>query len=171
MFIVNTEVPALIKSVQYFFSPFLAVLNPHPYFYKWMRVADLKFCCLSCRRTRSSMRRRSSRVTRRWWRTWPGTCSTSPSSAVSATITSSWSGTPGAAILILIPLTDQMDINHGFGSVLIWYGSGSGILGWIPIRVRIQSGPGFCDQKMEKITAVNFFFWIKNYNLPIPRPS
>ncbi len=35
---------------------------------------------------------------------------------------------------------------QGCGSVFIWYGSGSGILGWIPIQIRI---PGFDDQKLK----------------------
>ncbi len=44
-------------------------------------------------------------------------------------------------------------IQQGFGSVLIWYGSGSGssILGWIPIRIRIPNpDPGFWWPKIVK---------------------
>jgi hypothetical protein len=37
-----------------------------------------------------------------------------------------------------------------FGSVLIWYGSGSSILGSLPIRIQ-----GFDDQKLEKFTTEN----------------
>ncbi len=53
--------------------------------------------------------------------------------------------------------------NQGFGSAFIWYvpyGSGSSILGWIPIRIpdpdpiQIQ---GFNDQKFKKINS-----WKKN---------
>jgi hypothetical protein len=38
-----------------------------------------------------------------------------------------------------------------------------------PIRIRIQ---GFNDQKLKKNYSWKklTFFWIKNYNLPIPRP-
>jgi hypothetical protein len=64
---------------------------------------------------------------------------------------------------------------QGCGSVFIWYGSGSGssILGWIPIRIRIQSGAkGFDDQIFKKVLQLKkiTFYLIKNYNLPIPRP-
>jgi hypothetical protein len=56
---------------------------------------------------------------------------------------------------------------QGCGFVFIWYGSGSGILGWILIRIQ-----GFWWLKIEKkFTAkkkLNFF--VKNYNLPISRP-
>jgi hypothetical protein len=47
---------------------------------------------------------------------------------------------------------------------------GSGILGLIPIRIRIQS---IDDQKFKKFTAETFFiyiFLIKNCNLIVPRP-
>jgi hypothetical protein len=41
--------------------------------------------------------------------------------------------------------------NQGFGSVFILNGSGSGILGWIPIRIRIQSGSkDFFNQNFVK---------------------
>ncbi len=43
--------------------------------------------------------------------------------------------------------------------LIIWFGSESSILGWIPIRIRIQ---GFDDQKLKKFTAGNIF-WIKIY--------
>ncbi len=65
--------------------------------------------------------------------------------------------------------------SQGFGSVFIWYeyGSGFSILGWIPIRVtdpiRIQ---GFMTQNgkhLQPRKKINFF-WIKNYNIHIPRP-
>ncbi len=56
---------------------------------------------------------------------------------------------------------------QGFGSGFIWYGSGSSILGWIPIR--IQSGSRvFYDQNCEKIYSwkklnflnfLNFFYF------------
>ncbi len=32
--------------------------------------------------------------------------------------------------------------HQGCGSAFIWYGSGSGILGWIPIRIQYRSGSG-----------------------------
>ncbi len=61
--------------------------------------------------------------------------------------------------------------NQGCGSAFISSGSGSwsrsSILDWIPIRIRIQFGS---RNKIEKITAGKKLFWIKNYNLPIPRP-
>ncbi len=48
-------------------------------------------------------------------------------------------------------------------------------LGWIPIQIRIQSGSRVLgdDQKFKKIYCwkKNYFFKIKNYNLPFPRPS
>ncbi len=47
---------------------------------------------------------------------------------------------------------------QGCGSVFIWYGSGSSILGWIPIRIRIRE---FWWQKTEKIYSwkkLNLFF-------------
>ncbi len=51
-----------------------------------------------------------------------------------------------------------------FFLVCIWYGSGSIILGWVPI----QSGSrGFDDQKLKKIRLAKIrvhFFRIKNYN-------
>ncbi len=47
--------------------------------------------------------------------------------------------------------------NEGCGSVFIFSGSGSSILGWTPIRIRIQ---GFNDQKLrKKITADIFFYF------------
>ncbi len=43
---------------------------------------------------------------------------------------------------------------QGLGSVFIWYGSGSSILGWIPLRIRIQSGfRVFMTQIYKKFTA------------------
>ncbi len=38
------------------------------------------------------------------------------------------------------PTSDVCSLYQGCGSVFIWYGSGSSILGWIPIQIRIQSG-------------------------------
>ncbi len=59
-----------------------------------------------------------------------------------------------------------------FGSVFIFYGSGSSDSGWRPIRIRIQSwSRALMTKKWKKITAekkIKFFF-IKNCNLPIPR--
>ncbi len=51
--------------------------------------------------------------------------------------------------------------SQGFGSVFIWYGFGSGssILGWIPIRIQ-----GFHDEKLQLKKKFGL-----NYNLPIPR--
>ncbi len=56
---------------------------------------------------------------------------------------------------------------QGCGSVFIWYGSGSSILGRIPIRIQ-----GFWWPKIGKMYSWKkiTFFWIKNYNLPIPGP-
>jgi hypothetical protein len=63
------------------------------------------------------------------------------------------------------------------GSAFISSGSRSSILCWIPVRIWIQYGsgsnpyPGLNDQKFKKkLQLKNFLFWIKNYNLPIPRP-
>ncbi len=39
-----------------------------------------------------------------------------------------------------IELLFEEPFNQCFGFVFIWYGSGSSILGWIPIWIRIQSG-------------------------------
>jgi hypothetical protein len=51
------------------------------------------------------------------------------------------------------------------GTVFIWYGSGSRLLAWIPIRIQ-----GFDDQKtMKKLTAKKTNL-DQYYNLPIPRP-
>jgi hypothetical protein len=72
-------------------------------------------------------------------------------------------------------LADIESKSQCFGSVLIFSGSGSGsrVRGWRPIPdpdpIRIQ---GLNDQKLKEITAeknLNFFY-IKNCNLPIPRP-
>ncbi len=58
---------------------------------------------------------------------------------------------------------------QGCGSAFIWSGSGSSILGWIPIRIQ-----GFDDQKLKKIYGgkkVLKKFGSKTIgNLPIPRP-
>ncbi len=54
---------------------------------------------------------------------------------------------------------------QSFGSVFIWYGYGSSILGWIPIwfRIRIQSGSRvFLTKNSTKFKAEKKFFWIKN---------
>ncbi len=52
---------------------------------------------------------------------------------------------------------------QGFGSVFIWYGSGSRILGWKLIRIRTQSGCRvFMTTNWKKFTAgkkLNFFGW------------
>ncbi len=47
------------------------------------------------------------------------------------------------------------------GSVFIWYGSGSSILGWIPIRIRIRIQSGSRVLMPKKITAEKIFFWSK----------
>jgi hypothetical protein len=69
--------------------------------------------------------------------------------------------------LNFIFLTDFLELYFiipffkGCGSAFISSGSGS------------KPDPGLNDQKLKKkITAENFlkFFWIKNYNLPVPRP-
>jgi hypothetical protein len=55
---------------------------------------------------------------------------------------------------IFIPVFRIRTVFIGYG-----YGSGSSILGWIPIRIRIQSGSRvFGDQKLKKITAKNYIF-------------
>jgi hypothetical protein len=59
---------------------------------------------------------------------------------------------------------------HCFGSEFIESGSGSSILGWIPIRIRIQD---FDDQKLKKIynwKKIRYFFDQKLQFL-IPRPT
>ncbi len=64
-------------------------------------------------------------------------------------------------------------LNQGCGFVFISSGSGSSILGWTPIqiRIRIQSGSrALMTKNCKKITAEKFFFSFKNCNLPIPRP-
>ncbi len=55
---------------------------------------------------------------------------------------------------------------QGCGSAFLSSGSGSSILGWIPIRIQ-----GFNDQKLKKNYSWKkiTFFWNKNHNLPIPR--
>jgi hypothetical protein len=65
--------------------------------------------------------------------------------------------------------TNSYCIYQCFGSGLI--DSGSSILGWIPIRIRIRI-EGFDDQKLRKnIKQKNLkFFWSKKWNLLIPRP-
>ncbi len=45
-----------------------------------------------------------------------------------------------------------------FGSVFIWYGSGSNILGWIPIRIQSRIRV-LITKKSEKFTAKKIFFW------------
>ncbi len=60
-------------------------------------------------------------------------------------------------------------ILQSFGFVFIWYGYGSGssILGWISIRIWIQSGFRVFWQKIVKnFQLKKKFFWIKNYILP-----
>ncbi len=70
-----------------------------------------------------------------------------------------------------LPLFHLYPYMQSCGSAFISSGSGSSILGWIPIRIRIQSGSrALMTKNWKKITAENFLFWIKNYNLPIPRP-
>jgi hypothetical protein len=71
------------------------------------------------------------------------------------------------------PPSHRCTFCQGCGFIFIWYesGSGSSILGWIPIR--IQSGSRVLMTKnCKKFTAgkkINFLR-IKNYNLPSPRP-
>jgi len=45
------------------------------------------------------------------------------------------------------------------GSVFIWYGSGSSILGWIPIRIQ-----GFDTRNWKKFTAEFFSFYQKLFS-------
>ncbi len=55
-------------------------------------------------------------------------------------------------------------LSQGFGSAFIWYwsGSGSSILDWIPIRIRIQSGfRVFMTKNLKKFTADKIFFGSK----------
>jgi hypothetical protein len=47
---------------------------------------------------------------------------------------------------------------QGCGSILIFSGSGSSILGWTPIRIQIQ---GFNDQKLKILQLKIFFCWSK----------
>ncbi len=71
--------------------------------------------------------------------------------------------------------TIKLNLIQGFGSVFIFYGSGSGSRGrgWRSIWIRIQSGSrALMTKNLKQITAekkLNFFL-IKNCNLPIPRP-
>ncbi len=53
-----------------------------------------------------------------------------------------------AATLVAVSLFFESGSKQGCGSVFIW--SGSSILGWIPIRIRIQ---GFDDQNWKKCSA------------------
>ncbi len=65
-------------------------------------------------------------------------------------------------------LSLTFSILQGCGSAFISSGSGSGILGWIPIRIRIQSGSrAVMTKNWKKVTAKKklHFFYIKNYNL------
>ncbi len=65
------------------------------------------------------------------------------------------------------------DFNQVCRSVFIWYGSGSSIFGWIPIRIWIQSGSGVLMTKNWKKLHQKFFLFFlfyQNYNVPIPRP-
>ncbi len=58
---------------------------------------------------------------------------------------------------------------QGFGSVFIWYGSGSSILGWILIRIRIQSGSRVLMTKTEKnlqLKKITFFFQKLQFTYP-----
>jgi hypothetical protein len=59
--------------------------------------------------------------------------------------------------MLLVENIDCRNEMQCYGSVFIWYGSGSSILSWIPIQKNLQ---------LKK----KFFFFFKNYNLPIPRP-
>jgi hypothetical protein len=58
-------------------------------------------------------------------------------------------------------LVQKLSPNQGFGSVFIFYGSGSRGSGWRPIRIRIQSGSrALMTKNWKKITAekkLNFF--------------
>ncbi len=66
------------------------------------------------------------------------------------------------------PATECCDL-QGCGSAFIWSGSGSSILGWIPIR--IQSGSRVLmtiNWKNLQMGKKNFL--ITKYNLSIPRP-
>ncbi len=57
---------------------------------------------------------------------------------------------------------------QGFGSVFIWYGSGSSMSGWIPVRIKFESGSSSI-KNWKKITGEKKNCGIKNYNLPIRR--
>ncbi len=62
---------------------------------------------------------------------------------------------------------------QGCGSVFIFSGSGSRVWYWSPIRIRIQYGSrALMTKNWKKIQLKIFlyFFYIKNCNLPIPRP-
>ncbi len=64
-----------------------------------------------------------------------------------------------------------MELIHTTGSLCYFQGCGSGPdpAFWL----KNDPDPGFDDQKLKKITAdkKGKNFWIKNYNLPIPRTS
>jgi hypothetical protein len=54
-----------------------------------------------------------------------------------------------------------------------FFESGSSILGWIPIRIQMQSGARvFMTKNWKKFTAefLYIYFFIKNFDLLIPRP-
>ncbi len=64
----------------------------------------------------------------------------------------------------------ERKIRH-VGTVIIWYGSGSSILGWVPIRIRIQSGSRvlmnknwiFLDQKLQ----LTYPLWRLSYKISL----
>ncbi len=80
--------------------------------------------------------------------------------------------------------TTKYTAYQGCGSVLIWPGSGSGpnILGWIPIRIRIQYGSNFLMTKNREHTALqnmkflDFLYFLRPFlsswmRIRIPNPD
>jgi hypothetical protein len=59
---------------------------------------------------------------------------------------------------------------QSFGSVFIWYGSGSSIIGWILILIQSRSRVLMTKNENNLQLKKLNLFWIKNHNLPIPRP-
>ncbi len=79
-----------------------------------------------------------------------------------------------SALWILISFSADPDPGQCFGSLFIDSGSGSSILGWIPIRVRIQSwSRALITKKFKKIYSWKkvTIILIKNCNLPNPTSS
>jgi hypothetical protein len=69
---------------------------------------------------------------------------------------------------LVFPPKFRPEGKQGFGSVFMCNGSGSSILGKMPIRIQIQSGSRvFMPKNKKKIQLKIFiyFFWIKKYNI------